>query len=52
MTPFHAHLETCTQCRANPHALCREGAKLLLDAAANVEVEIQEALRDWREMGR
>lgn len=31
--PFHAHLETCTQCREHPFDLCDDGAALLGDSA-------------------
>ncbi len=31
---FHEHLDACSQCRNHPFALCAEGAKRLLKAAA------------------
>jgi hypothetical protein len=31
---FHAHLDTCTQCREHPHELCSVGAPLLIKAGA------------------
>jgi len=33
---FHAHLNTCAQCREHPFALCALGAALLKRAAEDV----------------
>lgn len=40
---FHAHLDTCGQCRNNPFGLCSTGARLLKEAATHPD--IPEALR-------
>lgn len=38
---FHAHLDACRQCREHPFALCVEGQRIILEAAANLSQEIE-----------
>lgn len=37
---FHAHLDTCKQCRDNPFGLCPTGAHLIIAAARSIKQEI------------
>lgn len=34
---FHAHLDKCAQCREHPFSLCKEGERLLMQAATGID---------------
>ena len=44
---FHAHLDICEQCREHPFDLCREGSRLLEEAASDSVTVDLSTLPNW-----